>query len=931
MRKIGIILGMLRGLDSFLLSCLLILPLGFTRADDSDWPSVGPEYYDVRGDSGFQVKGPYFRGGFISAADDVGAVGTNRFLLRRTFTLKAKPVEAHLQGIGDAQATFRLNGTEVATSSFSLDYGWVENKSFDVSVADALKTGANELTVDYSYWSEIRWGGALRHNFAGGAVAELAVRYPDGAWERICLDGETCSSSDGREWKGVAVGPVPPAPPHLVRLKYVDYVTPQVPRTEMKMLAGLPQVFVNDEPLPVLWGAVRENARPDGLPKHSQMPLTVVKVTNNYKTWHPKAGVYDFSSFDSQAAKYLAEYPDAWLMWDFTVYPPDDFRERFPGEMSAEEDGDTSALQRFSYSYASRKAMAEMREMVGKAIRHVEASAYAHRVIGYRVCSGVTIEWLGWQSRRGHCRDFSAPNRKRFAEFAAVHYPELVDPHVPTPAERGARDADADLLWDRAKHLNAIAYNDYDSWIIAEDALELCGHAKDTLKALGRTKLVGTYYGYTFHLNGSGNDVWRGHFALKRLLDGNNGRIDYLMSPQCYGQQRNFGETFGEMKPFATIQKAGVMPIIEDDTRTANRWHPFYGAQNTCPTLWHSEQQIRRNGAFNVCRGVGSYFYALTTGLEFNSPGLASVGTNVLAATRRALACGVGRHAEVALVVSEKTIVSSPPFGRKGRTGEKVRKYVADGTVAVEEQCLAYLNGEIGHAVQSKFSRSGAPVDLLLAEDLDRHPGDYRLYVFLNLFTYDEGTLAAVRLLQARGATCLWTYAPGFMKDGSLASMRELTGIAFEKGPGPADCGVVMKEDGRWMGMPDAQVAQGFVPLEPAEVLGTTKDGRPALTRHAVGASTAYYSATWQLDMKFIKDLVRASGAFVFTDGDDPMEANDAFFALHARRAGTKTVRLPHKAHRIVDCFSGRQVAADTDTFAFDAKLHESFLFYFGN
>ena len=60
-------------------------------------------------------------------------------------------------------------------------------------------------------------------------------------------------------------------------------------------------------------------------------------------------------------------------------------------------------------------------------------------------------------------------------------------------------------------------------------------------------------------------------------------------------------------------------------------------------------------------------------------------------------------------------------------------------------------------------------------------------------------------------------------------------------------------------------------------------------------------------------------------------DTNDAFVAFHARNAGRKEIRLPRKVRRVVDMFARRLIASDTDRFAFDARLHESFLFYYGD
>ena len=1009
------------------------------------WPSVTPECYECSHDPACQVRGPYFGGRFISAADDVDTRNMydrrqRRFFLRRTITLKSKPTVAWLQGIGDSTATFFINGTSVLTAGYrhhrAIGSPNVPGVDF---VAPFLKPGENRLTVEYASSEQV----------AGGVLAELYVEYADGTFERFETDREFESSADGQtNWKRVRVLPPPPTPPRIQRLFYRDFAAHQkclgggvanasvkagetvrlsysfegrapvgaftatvtlrkgpsvwwtenldlgegnvvreggnrwrltaafeaplyfndgefllefdtgavycktapIPKSKLTIsrqasLPGLekapnacvrkhggqPAVFVNDKPFPLQWGGVQQWKRPDGLPRHSDMPLTAVTVYNEYGAWHPAVGVYDFASFDSQAELYRRANPDAYFIWDLTVYPPDDdWLRRHPEEMSADETGDIGSVGRFSWSFASRKSMDELREMVDRAIRYLEASPYANRIIGYRVNSGVTIEWLGWDAKPGHVKDFSEPNRRAYAAFAAERYPQLTDPHVPSGAERSALDGNG-LLWDPQEHLNAIAYQDYNSWIVARDILDLCGQAKETLRSLGRTKLVGTYYGYTFYLNCGGKDQRRAHFNLRELLSHNGGRVDYLMSPQSYGQ-RNLGDTCGEMKPFATLQANGIVPVIEDDTRTHNTPWPFFDDYYQVRTERQSLGVLRRNMSFALCRLSPPYLYALVRGTDCDFPALAADGRALRKVQERCLQNGTGRKAQVALVASERSIVSMPELPQCVKTGEWRQWYAPDGTVNRASSEVPVLNGEIFNLAHTRFARAGAPVDYLLAEDLKSNPGDYRLYVFLNAFTADAELRAAVEGIRRRGATILWLYAPGW-SDGqtaSVANMKALTGIDFVQEDKPTVAGVTMKADGRFMGTPDAEISPMFHPARPDVTLGTYANGHPGLAAVKVGKSVSFFSGAWQLDVPFISLVERKSGVHLYCETGDPIEANDCLFALHARFPGVKTVRLPRKA-TVLDVFNRKIVARDADTFSFPAELHSSHLFYFGS
>jgi len=110
-------------------------------------------------------------------------------------------------------------------------------------------------------------------------------------------------------------------------------------------------------------------------------------------------------------------------------------------------------------------------------------------------------------------------------------------------------------------------------------------------------------------------------------------------------------------------------------------------------------------------------------------------------------------------------------------------------------------------------------------------------------------------------------------------------------------------------------------------VLGRYSDGNPGLAEIRQGKSTSIFYGGWQTDQRFIRDMLKKAGVFVYSDSNDPVEANEKLFTLHARYAGTKKVRLPGKS-TVLDVFGRRIVARGVDSFEFDAKLHETYLFY---
>ena len=1009
------------------------------KLDAPAWPDVTPRYLDCAQNPGCRVRGAYFRGAFLSAADDTGTGGSRRYFLRRTFTLKEKPVSAWLQGTADESAVFRLNGEEAFRPRFNRILTTIHWHTANAPhVERLLAAGENRLEIEYTT--------SLR--YPGGALAELFVRYADGSFERIDSDALFESSADGRTWTKAVLSKAPPAAPRTTKLNYFDLEHPQtlldggpsrtsvkggeritlgytfrgeppkgefealvnllrdnrpywgatialgpenvrtladgtwwlevpfeVPAyfrsgrfkvlvmsnsicqlgpsaggildieqaepsgryatpvtAEMRMLNGNPEIFLDGKPFPLLWGHSYYHIRPDFRMHVGDMPYTAVTVCPWYASWHPALGKFDFAHFDRMAEDARRNNPDdAYFIWSFILYPPNDFAEKYPDDMAKDNEGNSTPVGRFSWSYGSAQARAEMKDAIDRAIRYIESSPYGNRVIGYRFATGFGTEWLGWDTRPGRVYDFSKANTEAFLGFVRANYPELADPHVPDGAERTALDSTDDILWDRRRHLNAIAYMDYYSLRVAKNALEMCGQMKETLRSLGKSKLTGTYYGYLYHLNDTGNKQNRAHFGLREILENNRGRIDFLNSPQSY-HQRTIGDICGDMLPFATLAKAGIKPIIEDDTRTSNRvWPKGNYGYDQLHTVAQDVGVIRRDGATALCHCTSPYFFGIASGTDFDGPVFADLGARLRAAQEYSLAKGVTRHAEVALVASERTVTAMPMLLRgAAATGRWIQRFDHEGRVVREPERTAVFSGEVFKLLHTRFARAGAPVDYLLAEDLKNRPGDYRLYVFLNQFTYDADLLRAVERLRARDATLLWLYAPGYLKDNSLADMKELTGIEFAAAE-PGVAGVTMAEDGRFMGTPREKVARLFTPVGADVVLGRYANGRPGLTASKIGKSVSFFSGPWQLDQKFISTVVGKSGVHVFSESGDPVEANDAFVMLHARFPGEKTIHLPKRVRTVVDVFERKAIAHDTDTFTFTADLHSTHFFCYGS
>jgi hypothetical protein len=488
---------------------------------------------------------------------------------------------------------------------------------------------------------------------------------------------------------------------------------------EVREIAGAPQFHLDGKPFFGLWGSVSALKRPDRLPRHSSAPNSLMTVFADSKIWWPRTDGFDPAVFDRQAELYRRHNgSDAYFIWDITIYPPMDWFDSHPDEVCVDDTGAPVRDGRPAFSLTSDVAIDAMEKAMEKAIGYLERSPYANRIIGYRINSGHTIEWLGWDPPSGREVDFSPAAQKAFARYLRDRNPECKDTRIPTAAERKSSDPAA-----RAK---TTAYFDFYSRKVADDVIRLVRRAKELV---GGRKLVGTYYGYTMTMHTKGFSQMRAHYALKHLLE--SGAVDFLMSPQPYSVRR-LGDTCGEMKPFATIAANGVVPVIEDDTRTSNG--PYNGNNRQTHTKELTVAVIRRNAGIALCRREPVYFYALVEGTEFDFPEFAEDMDLVRKVGEWCLAKKIGRRAEVAYVVSEEDIKKQPfPTVRSKATGFEVQSYRRNGVVQRERQGMIPGYGDVFCLNYTSLARSGAPVDYVLAEDLADHPGEYKLYIIPDL------------------------------------------------------------------------------------------------------------------------------------------------------------------------------------------------------
>ena len=133
------------------------------------------------------------------------------------------------------------------------------------------------------------------------------------------------------------------------------------------------------------------------------------------------------------------------------------------------------------------------------------------------------------------------------------------------------------------------------------------------------------------------------------------------------------------------------------------------------------------------------------------------------------------------------------------------------------------------------------------------------------------------------------------------------------------------------MGTPGGIVTPMFAVTSPqAEPLGHYSNGKIGAAALPTDKALSVFSGPWQLNIDFIRSIMKRADIFCYTESDDPIEANDSLIVIHARYPGRKWIRLPRKAD-ILDVFEGKFIARNVDQFSCDMKLHETKYFYYGS
>ncbi len=700
---------------------------------------------------------------------------------------------------------------------------------------------------------------------------------------------------------------------------------------EVKPHKGVPTLFLNGQP----------NAAISYMSYNPQI---------KYFTQFGQAGVhlYTFSSTPSEAGYFLAK--EVWTapnMWDYSqvdersmmvlssdpqahFFPrlylraPKWWCDQHPDEMVTYDKGDGKPIpfihndEHQVPSWSSEVWRKDTAEAIRRYIRHMEQSPWADRVVGYHVASGTTEEWMMWGGNEDQWVDYSRPNRDAFHRWLKEKYgsvevlrtawgdPAVTFENAPIPTRAQRSESALYTLHDPAKAQSVIDYSLYTSDLVAET---IAYFGKVIKEATRREKLVGAFYGYVLQLTADQRQQNAGHLAMDKLLACPD--VDFMTSPSSYAF-RTAGTGFSHFMSLTDSIKAhGKLWMDENDYRT---WLTGgkVGEFGQAATYEESLLQQKRELGNVLGHGCGMWWFDMGGGW-FDDPRMMREIGDMAAIANKTVDWDRSPVDQIAYVLDPRSLAWL-------RTGN-----ILSGPMIMEQL------PQLGHV--------GAPFGTYMLDDIELIP-PHRMYVFISCVAPTAKQRQMIdRVVKRDGRMAVWIFAPGVYTEGKLdpAGMESLTGISLKMLREQSPCLVKLNGTDPLL----AGLASGtnygtdyvtgpviYADDPKAQVLGTIANTPMAgLAVRRYPEWTSVYSSAPIIPTALLRNLARAAGVHLYTEGGETVYANRSVLSVSVNEGGVRTVRLPRPA-RVTQLFTGKLVGSGISEFKADIEAKGTGLYH---
>lgn len=496
--------------------------------------------------------------------------------------------------------------------------------------------------------------------------------------------------------------------------------------SEVKILEGIPALFVNDE-----WQAPYAYMSYLGEEKYYREAAEAGLHLYNIPAYLGDRGInsssgigpfrsaiwlgkdrYDLSSIEKDFDEILRADPTARVIIRLHLDPPVWWEKENPREVSSLQDGGSART-----SFASMKWREDAGDVLRFVVNKLLDSPYAAHLVGIHVAGGFTEEWF--YHYKDHFFDESTVRVNEFRKWLLTKYN-----NDPSALRRAWKDST--VTFDNVKPADIGTSHRENAWrntatdqyyfdtfdfhagLLVDHIQYFCKIVKEVSN---NDLLTGAFYGYHFFVS----DPTRGHGALAKLLDCPD--LDYLSSPNDY--RRVAGEDWAPFAAIKSVQLHGKLWLAENDTRTsistllkdrAPQVNPAGGWYDKGVWIGPGDMEtsvsfLWKNLARMLAYGYGGWWFDMWGGW-FSDPELIFV-------IRKA----------------QEFYKQYPPIGN-----EKVNDLMKPEVAIVVDERLQFWDKSFGaltnKIIENRYAlgKTGVPYDLYLRTDLDKiQPGQYKV------------------------------------------------------------------------------------------------------------------------------------------------------------------------------------------------------------
>jgi beta-galactosidase len=601
-----------------------------------------------------------------------------------------------------------------------------------------------------------------------------------------------------------------------------------------------------------------------------------------FRSFYLGYGKYDFSVVDEMLQLACPDGEGAYIFPRVYLDSPSWWDEANPSELNRDQKGEPIRA-----SFASDKWREDMKKVLFDLIDYIENSPWKNKVIGYHIAGGGTEEWPYNYRDSYQYIDYSTVNLAKYRlwlknKYGSIEnlnstwntfYNDFGEIVFTDPVER--RYTKNGILRDPKEEAPVLDFIDYHNFLVADTILYFCRAVKEYTK---NSRLTGAFYGYTWMMG----DTRKGLHGLHYLT--NSPYIDFISSTNGFADP-GFGWPMGTAAESVIMH--GKLWMCEGDIRT----HKIGSLKDNMPHAMPDNDY---------------YSGAAWRGPETEELSLSALSK---AAARAAAAkAGIwwfdmwGGWFDSGSMVD---VIGKSVDLYKNNTDD-IKSEVA---VIIDENGYKYFNTReapyqyLCNLQRNELTKSGAPFDTYLAEDLSSHDfpdSQYRVIIFLtSVCPSDEFRKSCEEKLKRGNKTLLWVYFADIMETG-LIDFKVVYNKRNEKMQGEFG-GVVF---------PDKPISCPlFDENESGYEIAFFKDSTaPCVIWKKMKTHNSVYSLLPCLPHQILTEIFRMAGVHTFNDMGDVITAGGNLVCIHAVEEGFRRIRFPRAVEKAYDALTGDEM-----------------------